>query len=162
MRRKDKEITDKAEIESIIGRSMVCRLAMTDKDRPYIVPLCFGYKDNTLYFHSAGQGKKLNILKMNNWVCFEFDIDCEPIKGDKACDWGMKYKSVVGFGKASFIKDFESKCKALDVIMQQYSGESFVYPEAKVKNTVVIKVEIENMTGKYSKAAIQKRQSGTG
>ena len=162
MRRKDKEITDKAEIESIIGRSMVCRLAMTDKGQPYIVPLCFGYKDNTLYFHSAGQGKKLDILKKNNLVCFEFDIDCEPIKEDKACDWGMKYKSVVGFGKASFIKDFESKCKALDVIMQQYSGESFVYPEAKVKNAVVIKVEIENMTGKYSKPAIQKRQSDTG
>lgn len=162
MRRKDKEITDKAEIESIIGRSMVCRLAMTDKNRPYIVPLCFGYKDNTLYFHSAGQGKKLDILKKNNLVCFEFDIDYEPIKEDKACDWGMKYKSVVGFGKASFIKDFESKCKALDVIMQQYSDESFVYPKTKVKNMVVIKVEIENMTGKSSKTAIQKRQSGTG
>jgi hypothetical protein len=162
MRRKDKEITDKAEIESIIGRSMVCRLAMTDKNRPYIVPLCFGYKDNTLYFHSAGQGKKLDILKKNNLVCFEFDIDYEPIKEDKACDWGMKYKSVVGFGKASFIKDFESKCKALDVIMKQYSDESFVYPKTKVKNMVVIKVEIENMTGKYSKPAIQTRQSGTG
>ena len=89
MRRKDKEITDKAEIESIIGSSMVCRLAMTDKNRPYIVPLCFGYKDNTLYFHSAGQGKKLDILKKNNLVCFEFDIDYEPIKEDKAYDWLM-------------------------------------------------------------------------
>jgi hypothetical protein len=34
--------------------------------------------------------------------------------------------------------------------MQQYSGESFAYPEAKVKNTVIIKVEIEHMTGKQS------------
>ena len=162
MRRTDKEIADRAQIESIIQRSMVCRLAMADNNQPYIVPLCFGYKDQTLYFHSAGQGKKLDILKKNNRVCFEFDIDYELIKEDKACDWGMKYKSVVGFGRASFIKDFESKCKALDVIMQQYSGASFVYPETKVKNIVVIKVEIENMTGKYSEPAILKRPSGTG
>jgi nitroimidazol reductase NimA-like FMN-containing flavoprotein (pyridoxamine 5'-phosphate oxidase superfamily) len=70
---------------------MVCRLAMTDKNRPYIVTLCFGYKDDTLYFHSAGQGKKLD--KKNNSVCFEFDIDYKPIKSDKACKWGMTYKS---------------------------------------------------------------------
>ena len=150
MRRKDKEIAARAEIEAIIGRSLVCRLALADENRPYIVPLCFGYKDNSLYFHSAGKGKKLDILKKNNWVCFEFDIDYEPIKADKACDWGMKYKSVIGFGKASFVEDFESKCRALNIIMQQYSDKSFTYPENKVKNTVVIKVEIDHMTGKQS------------
>ena len=150
MRRVDKEITHRAEMESIIRRSMVCRLALADENLPYLVPLCFGYKDNSLYFHSIGQGKKLDMLKKNNNVCFEFDIDYEPIKADKACDWGMKFKSVIGFGKASFVEDFESKCRALDIIMQQYSGESFAYPEAKVKNTVIIKVEIEHMTGKQS------------
>lgn len=161
MRRKDKEITDNAEIESIICRSMVCRLAMADKNRPYIVPLCFGYKDNTLYFHSSGQGKKLDMLKKNNLVCFEFDIDYEPIKSDKVCEWGMKYKSVIGFGKASFIEDFESKRRALDIIIQHYSGESFDYPEAKIKNTVIIKVKIEHMTGKYSEPNINKKQRET-
>jgi len=161
MRRKDKEITDNAEIESIIRRSMVCRLAMTDKNRPYIVPLCFGYKDHTLYFHSAGHGKKLDMLKKNHSVCFEFDIDYELIKSDKACEWGMTYKSVIGFGKASFIKDPESKRRALNIIMLHYSGESFDYPEAKIKNTVVFKVNIEHMTGKYSKPGINKKQRKT-
>jgi len=158
MRRKDKEIRDSAEIESIISRSMVCRLAMADKNRPYIIPLCFGYKDHTLYFHSAGQGKKIDVLKKNNLVCFEFDIDYEPIKSDNACEWGMKYKSVIGFGTASFIEDFESKRRALDIITQHYSGESFDYPEAKLKHTVIIKVNIEHMTGKYSEPGINKKQ----
>ena len=161
MRRKDKEITDKSEIESIIRRSMVCRLAMADKNRPYIVPLCFGYKSNTLYFHSAGQGKKLDMLKKNNSVCFEFDIDYELIKSDKACEWGMKYKSVIGFGKASFIEDVESKRRALDIIIQQYSDQSFVYPEIKIKHTVIIQIKIEHMTGKCSKPNINKIQRET-
>ncbi|MDH3343862.1 MAG: pyridoxamine 5'-phosphate oxidase family protein [Desulfobacteraceae bacterium] len=150
MRRTDKEITDSVEIESIIQRSLVCRLGMVDENRPYIIPLSFGYKDNTLYFHSANEGRKIDILKRNNTVCFEFDIDCEPIKADNACEWGMKYKSVIGFGKAYFVDGFEAKCAAMDIIMQQYSDETFDYPKTKVKNTVFIRVEIEHMTGKQS------------
>ena len=150
MRRTDKEITDRAEIESIIQRSVVCRLGLLDENRPYIVPLCFGYTDNTLYFHSANQGRKIDILKKNNTVCFEFDLDCEPIQADNPCEWGMKYKSVLGFGKAYFVDGFEAKCAAMDIIMQQYSDGTFDYPKTKEKNTAVIRVEIEHMTGKQS------------
>jgi nitroimidazol reductase NimA-like FMN-containing flavoprotein (pyridoxamine 5'-phosphate oxidase superfamily) len=150
MRRKDKEITDSVKIESIIKRSVVCRLGLLDENRPYIVPLCFGYKDNTLYFHSANKGRKIDILRRNHTVCFEFDIDCEPIKADNPCEWGMKYKSVVGSGKAYFVDDFEAKCDALDIIMAQYSDGTFDHPKTKVKNTLIIRVEIEHMTGKQS------------
>lgn len=150
MRKKDKEIKDIAAIEEILTRAVVCRLGLCETNQPYVVPLCFGYKDNTLYFHCANQGKKLDILRTNNNVCFEVDIDSRVIKADQPCDWGMKYKSVIGFGKAMFIEDVESKRKALNVIMQQYSEKSFEYPEEAIRNTVVIKVEIKSMTGKQS------------
>ncbi|MHC4753664.1 MAG: pyridoxamine 5'-phosphate oxidase family protein [Planctomycetota bacterium] len=150
MRRTDKQIKDIAAIEGILGRARVYRLGLCVDDLPYVVPLCFGYKDNALYFHCTGQGKKLDILRKNNNVCFEVDIDHEIIKADQPCDWAMKYKSVIGFGKAVFIEDIESKRKALDVIMQQYSEGTFEYPANAINNIVVIKVEIESMTGKQS------------
>ena len=150
MRRADREIDNITAIEDILSKASVCRLGLSEENQPYVVPLYFGYKGNALYFHCASQGKKLDILKKNNNVCFEVDIDCEVVKANKACDWGMKYKSVIGFGKAMFIEDIESKRKALDVIMRQYCEKSFEYPEDAVKNTVVIKVEIESMTGKQS------------
>ena len=150
MRRKDKEITDTATIEEILSKGSVCRLALCQDNRPYVVPLCFGYKDNALYFHCAGQGKKLDILRNNNNVCFEIDIDCEITETDQACDWSIKYKSVIGFGKAVFIEDVDLKRKALDVILQQYSEGTFDYPANAVKNIVVLKVDIESMTGKQS------------
>ncbi len=150
MRRKEKEITDRTAVESIILGSSVCRLGLSEEDRPYIVPICFGYKDNTLYFHSAREGKKLDILRKNNNVCFEFDIDHEIVEEKNACEWGMKYRSVIGFGKASVIDDPESKRRAFNIIMQHYSGRSFTYAEAALKDTVIIKVEIESMRGKKS------------
>jgi len=150
MRRKDKQINDIAAIEDILSRATVCRLGLCDGGRPYVVPLCFGYKENALYFHCAMEGKKLEILRKNENVCFEVDIERELIKGEAACEWGMKYKSVIGFGKAVFVEDAESKRKALDIIMQNYSEGTFEYPANAIKNIVVIKVKIESMTGKQS------------
>ena len=150
MRRSDKEITDRNAIEDIILRSKVCKLGMCEENRPYIVPLCFGFKNNTLYFHSAPKGKKIEILNKNPNVCFEFEIFTQIIKSAKACKWGMRYKSVIGFGKAGFITDDDLKRQAFDIIMNQYADGSFIYEDALLKSVVVINVEIQSMTGKQS------------
>ena len=123
-------------------------MALSENDRPYIVPLCFGYKEKILYFHTAREGKKLRILKKNNNVCFEIDIDQELVKGKKACSCSMKYRSVIGTGKAELIEETELKRKALNIIMQNYFEGFFKYPDESVNNTAIIKVEIESMTGK--------------
>lgn len=150
MRRKDKEIKNTKEIESIINRSDVCRIALCENNSPYIVPVCFGYIDNCLYFHSAADGKKIDIIKKNNRVCFEFDIQRGLIRPENPCDWDMKYCSVIGSGKAFFIDDLEEKTKALNIIVGHYSSDAFEYQENSVDTVTIIKVEIENITGKKS------------
>jgi uncharacterized protein len=150
MRKTEREIKDIAAIEDILKRATVCRLALCDGNIPYIVPLCFGYKDNALYIHCAREGKKLDIIRKNNNVCFEVDIDHEVVKGTQACKWSFKYKSVIGFGKAVLIEDIEGKRKALDIIMRQFSSDTFDYPEETIRKTTIIKIEIETMSGKQS------------
>jgi len=148
MRRKDQEITDINAIEDIIRKGQVCRLALSENGRPYIVPLCFGYKENNLYFHSAREGKKIDILRKNKNVCFEIDIDQELVKGKKACNCSMKYRSVIGFGKAEIVEDIDLKRRALNIIMQNYFEGFFKYSEESLKNILIIRVEIESMIGK--------------
>ena len=148
MRRKDKEIEDIKEMELIINRSDTCRIALTENNSPYIVPVCFGYRDNCLYFHSTSYGKKIDMIRKNNKVCFEFDINEGLIKSKNLCDWDVKYYSVIGFGKAFFINP-EDKIKALNIIAEHYSGK-YDYQKNSVNNVVVIKIEIDNITGKKS------------
>jgi nitroimidazol reductase NimA-like FMN-containing flavoprotein (pyridoxamine 5'-phosphate oxidase superfamily) len=150
MRRKDKAIVELAEIEEILRKALVCRLGLTDGKRPYIVPLSFGFKNNNLYFHSAPEGKKIEMLRKNSEVCFEFDLDHQLLADEEACKWGMKYRSVIGFGKASIVEDTREKREGLNAILEHYSGRTFDYPEAAVNGTLVIKVEIESMAGKKS------------
>lgn len=150
MRRKEYEITDHAEIFEIIRRSTVCRLAMSDNDRPYVIPTSFGFEDNKLYLHSSPAGKKIDILKTNNNVCVEFDLDDVVTKTDKACKWGFKYKSVIGFGTAHFVTDYEQKVKALDIIMAQYSDRCFEYEKKSVDACLIIRIDIDELSGKQS------------
>ena len=150
MRRKEKEIKDTAEIEEILRKAFVCRLGLCDNGRPYVVPLCFGYEDNALYIHCAKEGKKLDIIRENNNVCFEVDIDCRVIKAEQACRFEFRYKSVIGFGKALLIEDPELKRRGLDVIMRQFSERTFEYTAENIEQPMVVKIEIESMTGKKS------------
>ena len=150
MFRKDREITERSDIEAIIRNATVCRIGLCDRNRPYVVPVCFGYRDNTIYFHGALGGQKIDMLRSNNTVCFEFDSDTELVAAQQGCDWGMKYRSVIGYGKAAFLEDPEQKKRALGIIMAHYTDRSFQYSEQSVKATAVIKIEISSMTGKQA------------
>ena len=113
MRRKDREIEDIIEIESIINGSPVCRIALSENGLSYIIPVCFGYSNKSLYFHSANTGKKIDLIKKNNNVCFEFDIYEGLITNGNPCDWDVRYRSVIGYGKAFFIDIAQEKINAL-------------------------------------------------
>jgi len=113
MRRKDKEISDLSAIEAIINKATVCRLAMANGDKPYLVPMSFGYQDHSLYFHGALKGQKIDMLKKNPTVCFEIDVSVEAVSNDDACAWSMQFQSVIGFGKAAFVEGLEAKRQSL-------------------------------------------------
>ncbi len=148
MRRKEREITDIREIEEIIGKARVCRIAFADGNEPYIVPVFFGYEDRTLYIHSAREGRKLDMLRRNNRVCFEIDADVDIIAGEKACQFSAKYRSVIGTGKARILKENEEKSRALQTIVKHYSGGEFTFTEAELDKVLVWKIEIEQFSGK--------------
>jgi uncharacterized protein len=145
-------IVDQKEIESIILKAKVCRLGLTDGNRPYVVPMSFGYHENALYFHTGKKGRKMEILKKNNRVCFEMEVDLEIVPADNPCKWNMRYKSVVGYGRAVILEDPAEKRKALDVIVKHYGGQVMAYDEKRVKGLAVIKMAIDSMKGKQSKA----------
>jgi nitroimidazol reductase NimA-like FMN-containing flavoprotein (pyridoxamine 5'-phosphate oxidase superfamily) len=148
MRRKEKEIKEMQVIEEIIKQSQVCRLAMVDQDKPYVVPMSFGYDGSHIYFHSALEGRKIEVLKKNPQVCFEFDEVIKLMKNKDACEWGIAFKSVIGEGRAVFLEDTREKAHGLGVIMAQYSKRVFEFPKPSMDKTAVIKVAITRITGK--------------
>jgi nitroimidazol reductase NimA-like FMN-containing flavoprotein (pyridoxamine 5'-phosphate oxidase superfamily) len=149
MRKTEQEIKNREEIESIIQQAQVCRVAFTDDNLPYIVPMNFGYKDNCLYFHCAVEGKKLDILRRNNQVCFEMDVDVQIVKSaERVCNWGAKYRSVIGFGKAFVVENWQEKAAALNTITGHYGADHYGFTEKELNRVCIIKIAISSMTGK--------------
>jgi nitroimidazol reductase NimA-like FMN-containing flavoprotein (pyridoxamine 5'-phosphate oxidase superfamily) len=152
MRRKEREITAIDEIEAIIGRCDVCRIAMTDENTPYIVTMNFGYTGGVqkkLFFHSAGEGRKIDIIRKNSNVCFEMDTDHDLTGGNEACDFSMKYSSVVGWGNIFIISDDEERREGMNSIMKHYTNRTeFMYKQDVFSRTTILKLEIKTMTGK--------------
>ena len=95
-------------------------------------------------------GEKFDILRKNNRVCFEFDIPEGMRDAEQGCRWGIKYRSVIGFGTAEIVDDQEGKKKALEIIMAQYSGKEYIFPEDIVTKTTVVRVAIARVTGKQA------------
>jgi nitroimidazol reductase NimA-like FMN-containing flavoprotein (pyridoxamine 5'-phosphate oxidase superfamily) len=152
MRRKDREITDNNELEEIIYKADVCRIAIANENMPYIVSMNFGYINNpnkTIFFHCASEGKKLDMLRRNNFVCFEMDINHEIVKGKKGCDWGSRFTSIVGYGKIHFVTEYNEKIAGLISIMIHYGGkEEYEFDDKVVEQTTILRLEISEMTAK--------------
>jgi nitroimidazol reductase NimA-like FMN-containing flavoprotein (pyridoxamine 5'-phosphate oxidase superfamily) len=74
------------------------------------------------------------------------DIDQELIRSIDRCS--MRYRSVIGSGLARIVEERDDMAEALDLIMRHYRQETFIYSKETLESTVIIKVEIEELTGK--------------
>lgn len=155
MRRKDREVTDINDLLSIVEECRICHLGLIDDMGMYIVPLNYGYEyinqRLNLYFHSAHVGRKIDAIINNPNVCIEMDCDHRLIEGDKACDYSFGFKSIIGNGKASIVSDYNEKLKGLSLLMKHETQREFEFDEKMVNQVSVIKVEVNEFTGKYHK-----------
>jgi len=150
MRRDEREVRDRGEIERILEKAEVCHLAFAVQNEPYVVPLCFGYEEGVLYFHSAPEGIKIDMIRANQRVAFQATGEFRIVQASTACGWGARYRSVAGTGTASIITDAEEKRKGLDVLMRHYTEGPFEYERGPLDGSVILRVQIDTITGKES------------
>ena len=153
MRRSDKAVTEQSVIEKILRAGKTCQLAFAAEPVPYLVTLNYGYHDGALYCHSALEGRKIDLIKENCQAAFTVVLDLGLIKGENACDWSVRFQSVVGHGHISLLESPEEKQRGLDLFMAQYSDEKFSYPTKMVQATAVIKLVISEITVKQSRVS---------
>lgn len=153
MRRKDREITDRQEILSILHQCTVGHMAMVDEEGwPYLLPMnyCCEEKDGIVrvYLHCAKQGRKLDILKNNDKVCFEVDTGHEMVEAAQPCAFTFNYQSVIGFGRAAIVADVEEKVEALKLFMRHQTGREYAMDARHSMVVEIIRLDLDRVTGK--------------
>ncbi|MBN2628811.1 MAG: pyridoxamine 5'-phosphate oxidase family protein [Spirochaetales bacterium] len=150
MKRVDRQVKKREEIEDIINRCTICRIGLVDGEEPYVVPMNFGYADNCVYFHGALVGRKINLIKKAPRVCLEFDLAHEVVSDEEtACRWSQKYESVIAWGNGELLNDPAEKRQGFNIIMGHYSErKEWDYPDIIIERTHVIKVPLDRITAK--------------
>lgn len=153
MRRKDREVTDWAEILGIIERAKVCRVGFCDEGGVYIVPLNFGYAEDggriTLYFHSANVGRKIGLIETSPRVGFEMDGAHELVGGPVACAFSYAYESIIGTGDIALIDDLEEKYAAMRSIIRHMTGQDLDFNRAALQHTAIMKLSVREIAAKH-------------
>ena len=153
MRRHDREVTDPAKIREIIARCTCCRLGLCDGERAYIVPMNYGFTEQdgryTFYFHSALEGRKIDLIRKTGWVSFELDRGHEIMEHPNSSHCSARYQCVMGGGKVTLLEGREEKKAGLAALMLHDTGrDGWTFEDAMVDKTAVIRLDVEELTCK--------------
>jgi nitroimidazol reductase NimA-like FMN-containing flavoprotein (pyridoxamine 5'-phosphate oxidase superfamily) len=157
LRRKEKAITDKAEMVHILENCKYITLAVCQDNEPYLVTLSHGYdrECNCLYFHCAQEGKKIDILKANNLVWGQALLDKGYVQG--ACD--HLFATTQFRGRVTFLEDYEDKKHALEVMIDTLEDDppkvkGAQLTEKSITGVQIGRIDIEYLSGKKAEEAI--------
>lgn len=142
------KIKDAKQMEEIIQSCDICYVGMVDlENRPYVIPMNFGYVEGFFYLHSGNEGKKLECLEKNPFISISLCTDRKLayVNKEVACSYTMKSKSIVAQCKVEFIENLEEKEKILNTFMQHYSKLSFKYSLPALKNIKIWKAKVLEM-----------------
>ncbi|MCL2574255.1 MAG: pyridoxamine 5'-phosphate oxidase family protein [Defluviitaleaceae bacterium] len=151
IRRSERTLSD-AELLEIMAKAEYGVLSTVGANGyPYGIPINFVYQDNTIYFHCATDGQKLENIWHSNKVSFTVVADVELLPRS----FSTKYRSVIAFGLASEVTDTDKKMDILVSIIEKFSKnfamEGMKYIEASSHKTKVYQVEVEHIAAKGRK-----------
>ena len=150
MTKRELQVTDPHQIRDILNKAKVLHLGLCVDNEPYVVPMNYGYimegETLVLYLHSAVQGKKLDMIRANPRVFFELDCDRMPFEGEKPCQYGLVYSSVMGRGTACIVEDVEEKIRAMTMLMKTQTGKDFAFNDRLVSIVSVIRIDVTEYT----------------
>ena len=153
MTKRERQITDIAQIRQILEKGKVLHLGLCVNDEPYVVPMNYGYQLEgeklVVYLHSAVRGKKLDMIRANPKVFFEISCDIVPFEGVKPCQYGMVYSSVMGRGTAEIVEDVEEKKAAMTILMKTQTGKDFSFEDRLVSMVAVVRIDVAEYTAKH-------------
>ncbi len=150
-RRTERRMKTSKDMEILLKRMPVGRLAVVTEDGPYVVAVNYVFFEGSIYFHSSQTGRKMEALHADPRVCFLVDEVGPQVLWDQGCGISQVYKSVICFGKAELVEAPSEKRRVFEKMVQKYVPSSYpVSPltDQNIQRAAVVRIAIESMSGK--------------
>ena len=128
MRRDEFNVQDEKSINEILTECEYGTLSLISDNKPYCVALNFVKYENSIFFHGAKEGKKIEAIKNNNLASFLVVKPYSLIPSYfsdtlAACPATQFFASVFIEGKIDFIEDVNKKSDVLNALMEKLQSD---------------------------------------
>ena len=135
--------------------------ALTADGTPYITPVHFVYREGCVYIHGLPAGQKPEHIRRSPAVCFSVQrVDSPPpAPKENPCNTNTRYQSVTVQGRASLVTERGEKARILRGLVEKYAPQLWdqALPETMVRETAVLRVEPDSITGECGGLLLQGR-----
>lgn len=97
------------EINELLDKQLMCRIAFNADDHPYLIPFRYIRLEDSLYFHFTNYGKKMRLLKKDKRVCVQIESYTPDLSS---------YNFVSLRGSLEKVKAKQEKDRAIDKFVQ--------------------------------------------
>ncbi len=111
-------VYDFENIAKILDESFVCHIGFSINGQPFVIPTCYGRKDDGIFFHGSKGSGMLEHIKTGAEICVTITLVDGIVLARSAFHHSINYRSVVIFGKAKELNDPSEKTEALKVITE--------------------------------------------
>ncbi|MDE7349826.1 MAG: pyridoxamine 5'-phosphate oxidase family protein [Muribaculaceae bacterium] len=120
--RKASRQKDAAWALEVFDRAPYVTVSMSRPDgTPYGLPLSLVRRDeHTFYFHCAGDGEKIDCIRLIPVVSLSAVSKCSPKYEEEKNNFTEHYYSAIALGKAEFVNDREEKILALRLLCERF------------------------------------------
>lgn len=148
-----KDVADWSGKIAILEKCPKMCVALKDGEKPYAVPLSFGFQGGegllSLYFQISAYGRTAKLLRKNPEICFEAERPLTPIRSGALRPPFPEYESVVGEGHAVFAEEYGQKLKALGIFMRRYGYNGVLaYNPAAFSRAALVEVRVSRLTAR--------------
>ncbi len=152
VRRQDR-LLDETRARQLLATAEFGVLSMIDLDgKPYGVPVNFVWDgQESIYFHCANEGKKVDILECHDFVsfCVIGNVNLLPSQ------FTTEYESIILQCEVTIPTYDEERMYALELLLKKYSPDDMEvgmkYAQKSFYRTCIVRLDIESWSGKRKK-----------
>jgi nitroimidazol reductase NimA-like FMN-containing flavoprotein (pyridoxamine 5'-phosphate oxidase superfamily) len=142
-------VESRKEMEKLLADERVGYLGMSVGDKPYVIPMTYGYAEGKIVFHCAVEGRKLELIRDNAHVCFTASRYLgEMVSHPQGAECHVNSDSVICYGRARIIDDIEERCQVLNAFNRCLQPNAREITLEEVRHCLAVEIVVDEMTGR--------------
>ncbi|MBC8194926.1 MAG: pyridoxamine 5'-phosphate oxidase family protein [Acidimicrobiia bacterium] len=152
----ERGVTDREAIEAVLDEGLIAHVGLVAGDggeaHPVVIPMLYARMGDRLLLHGSPASRLLRTAKSGVEVCVTVTLLDGLVLARSAFHHSMNYRSVVVFGTATEVTDWDEKVAALDRLTDHVvPGRMAVlrpHTDKEVRGTTVLSLSLEECSMK--------------